>query len=127
MKSEAMKSRPASQASASFRASGAGPYSMAWYRSRMFMVRARSCHCVAMSRRIAAGQMVFELTLDVGEQTGRAKAEQVWFQPTTTELLFHQDQPVERGFRRRNAACRFEANLEACTLGIGSDRAGHHH
>ncbi len=66
---------------------------------------------VTVERRgVAAGDVVLELALDVGEHRARADAEQVGLQPGAAELLLHQDQPVHRVLGGAQAAGRLEAD-----------------
>src|SRR5688572_6420025 len=80
-----------------------------------------SRHRVAVERRVAAGDVVLELALDVGEQAAGAEAEEGRLHPVATELLAHEDQPGERILGGGDAAGRLEADLEAGALPVVAD------
>jgi hypothetical protein len=46
-------------------------------------------HRVMVLCRIAPGNMVLQLSLDVGQQTGGSKSEQLGFQPFPTQFFLH--------------------------------------
>jgi hypothetical protein len=56
---------------------------------------ARLGHRVMIDRRVAAGDKVFKLALDIREQTAGAQPEEIGVQPVIAKLLLHQDQPVK--------------------------------
>src|SRR6476661_2572331 len=83
-------------------------------------------HRVMISSRVATGDEVFDLALDVVEQAARAEAEEISIQPGVAQLFFHQDQPVKRLLGRANAACWLKTDAIAGRLLILADRAHHH-
>src|SRR5262249_6053797 len=97
-----------SQARASPSASGAGPYYMV-PKSGAPLMTGFSSDRVAVEGRIAAGDMMLELALDVGEQAGGADPEQFWLQPFAPQFLLHQELVVQHVLRGRDAARGLEA------------------
>src|SRR5690348_14215258 len=113
-----------SHSSAGALLSGAGPYAIV---SKMpATLELMSDHRVAVGRRVAAGDEVLELALDVGEQRARTDAEQVLAQPAVAQLFLHQDKPVERALGGADAARRLEADDVPGAVQVLTDHPGHH-
>ena len=75
---------------------------------------------------IAAGGVVVELALDIGEQAAGADAEAGGVEPSGAELLTHEDLPDEHLLGAADAAGGLEADDLAGALVEGADGAGHH-
>src|SRR6266699_3903090 len=105
--------------------SGAGPYSIVSKISVTFMLSLPLDHRVVVCRRVVTGSEVRKLPFDVGKQAAGANAEERIVQPLVAQLLFHQDQPIERLFGTANAASRLKAYLVASSLEVIAD--GPHH
>src|SRR6266567_3743719 len=105
--------------------SGAGPYSIVSKISVTFMLSLPLDHRVVVCRRVVTGSEVRKLPFDVGKQAAGANAEERIVQPLVAQLLFHQDQPIERLFGIANAASRLKAYLVASSLEVIAD--GPHH
>src|SRR5256885_9772482 len=67
------------------------------------------------------------LSLDIGEQRRGAEPEQVVAQPAIAQLLFHEDEPVERLLRLADPARRLEPHGVAGALMVIADLPPHHH
>ena len=74
---------------------------------------------------IAARDVVFELSFNVAQQGGRAKAEQVGLQPARPEFVFDHCKVHQRVFGFADAACGFVADFETGPGVIVADRADH--
>ena len=83
-------------------------------------------HRDVMGGGIAAGGMVMQLALDIGEQAAGADAEAAGSQPGSAELLPHEDLPGEGLFGAADAAGGLEADDLTGALVIAADGAGHH-
>src|SRR5690606_27453875 len=82
-------------------------------------------HGVMIGGGIAPGHVVLELPLDIGEQTRRAEAEEVGLEPTASEFLAYQDQPLKRRLGGGNASGGLEADAHARAFMVGADGAYH--
>src|SRR2546430_11676536 len=69
---------------------------------------------------------MLELTLDIGEQRGRAEPEQVVAQPAIAQLFLHQDEPVQGLLGLADAASRLEPDGVAGAFGVIADLTRHH-
>ena len=78
---------------------------------------APSARGVAPGGRIGPGHVMFELTLDVPEQTAGAEAEQFGFEPRPPQFLVHEDQEVQRVPRLADAAGGLETDAAANQYG----------
>ena len=61
---------------------------------------------------VATGDVVEQLSLDVGEQRAGPESEEAAVQPVAAQLLLHQEEPDERLLRRADAARRLETHLD---------------
>src|SRR3954470_13569070 len=99
--------------------------------SGMDVMGPRACRVVSpggmpVDRRVAAGDEVLQLTLDIGQERARAEPEQVWAKPTVAQLVLPQGEPVQRVSRRADAACGLESHEHAGPLPVLAYRACHH-
>src|SRR5580700_5961771 len=134
------KRRPwrSSQACASLGSSGAGPYSIVRNFSAMLIFDRldsaspksnSSLHLrygMTIFRRITSGRVMFQLPLDVSQQSTGAKPKQLGAHPRLPEFFFHHGQPVGRLLGSANAAGGFESHSHAGLLSILADGASHH-
>ena len=74
--------------------------------------------------RIAAGDEVLELPLDVGEQRARAEAEEVGREPAVAQLLLHEVEDSS-ALGGADAARGLEAHRVAGVLVVVADHAHH--
>ena len=70
-------------------------------------------HRHVMFRRVVTCDVVIQLSLDVGQKTARADAEQVILQPFIAEFFFHQRLPRHCLLRGADSACGLEADFVA--------------
>src|SRR6478609_1684316 len=94
---------------------------MSW----MTPMKNASRHCVAVRGRIAAGRVMVELTLDVGEKAARPDPEEIRLHPLDAKLLLHEDEPSQRVLGRAQAPRRLEADVDAGPLAIIAQGAKH--
>src|SRR6202046_331630 len=85
-----------------------------------------SSHRVAVRGRIAAGRIMVELTLDVGQKAARPDAEEIGLHPLHAELLSHENKPGERILGGAQAPRRLEADVDAGALAIIAQGPQHH-
>src|SRR5690606_24058033 len=73
---------------------------------------AESCSSqrVSVRGRIATGNVVFQLPLDIGQQRTGTKTEEIGMCPAIAQLLLHHCQPVERLAGSADATGRLEAD-----------------
>src|SRR5579859_4968203 len=84
-----------------------------------------SYHRVTVRGRVAAGDEVFELALDVGEQGTRTQAEAVRAHPALPQLFLHEHQPLDRGPGGADAARGLESDRHAGLLEVVADLPDH--
>src|SRR5579859_6857529 len=89
------------------------------------LMRWGSCDGVAIVGGVAAGGVMLELALDIGEHAAGAEAEKFGVEPGIAEFFFHQREPFERLLGSANAAGRLEANSEASLQGVFANGARH--
>src|SRR5205807_3768098 len=113
-----------SHSSAGLSLSGAGPYAIV---SKISETVVMSYHWMTVRRGVPPRDEMLELPLDVGEQRRGAEPEQVVAQPAIAQLLFHEDEPVERLLRFADPARRLEPDGVAGALMVIADLPRHHH
>src|SRR3989442_1611460 len=124
----------ASQSRACLSLSGAGPYSMlrkiseTVVTSRIPQLASRlpSDHRVAVRGRIAAGDEVLELALDVREQGARPEPEPCGAEPLVGQLFLYKDEPFQRPLGAADPARRLEPDGVTRLLEIFANLARHH-
>ena len=80
---------------------------------------------MAVVGRISAGDMMFELALDIGEEAAGTHAEEVWLHPVVAQFFLHEDEKIERLLSGSDSARRFESDFDASFVVIFADHAGH--
>src|SRR5256885_16303552 len=103
---------------------GAVPYAIV---SKISETVVMSYHWMTVRRGVPPRDEMFELPLDVGEQRRGAEPEQVVAQPAIAQLLFHEDEPVERLLRLADPARRLDTDGVAGALVVIADLPRHHH
>ena len=63
---------------------------------------------------VATKGLVVDLTLEIGEESAGADAEEMRMRPLFSEFLHHHDEPVYRVLRCPDASCGLEADLHPC-------------
>src|SRR3982075_1423559 len=84
-----------------------------------------SHHGMTVRRRIAPGDEMLQLSLDVGEQRARPEAEEIGLQPAVAELVLHEVEILERVLGRTDPAGRLVAYGVARLLEILADHPHH--
>jgi len=74
---------------------------------------------------VAAGDVILQLALDVGQQAGSPESEQLRLHPCAAKFFFHQDQPGNRVFGGAKSARWFESDLVSGSLAIVANGSRH--